>query len=189
MLRHVYRSDETCRPTKPSTCSHTYSKRIPLRLEWGVGISYGETKSNSACPCIKLSTRAQGLEFIGLTLAPRIYNGSAAAGSLRDARPQPQRRACPDHSAGATEVRPLAAARHPQRLYTCGSQSGGEGDVGLIDLNAMSTDWSRALGGEASKDYFMHLPAQQQADYTHLQERGGHAVACLVVDSWKQLGS
>ncbi len=60
-------------------------------------------------------------------------------------------------------------------------------DVGLIDLNASSTHWLRALGDEASKRYFMHVPEQQQTDNTHLQWSGAHAVACLVVDGWKQL--
>ena len=59
--------------------------------------------------------------------------------------------------------------------------------VGLVDLNAMSSDWLRALGDEASKPYFMHVPEQQQADDTHLQERGAAIVACFVVKGWEQL--
>jgi lysophospholipase L1-like esterase/mannose-6-phosphate isomerase-like protein (cupin superfamily) len=59
--------------------------------------------------------------------------------------------------------------------------------VGLIDLNASSMDALRALGDEASKAWYMHIPEQQQADDTHLQRRGAHAVACLVVQGWKLL--
>lgn len=59
--------------------------------------------------------------------------------------------------------------------------------VGLIDLDASSTAWLRALGDEASKPFYMHLPAQNLADDTHLQARGATAVACLVVGGWKAL--
>ena len=75
------------------------------------------------------------------------------------------------HGAYAPAVRQLAAR---------------EG-VGLIDLHARSIDWLRALGDEASKPFFMHVPAPGQADDTHLQQRGAVAVACLVVDEWKTL--
>ncbi len=56
--------------------------------------------------------------------------------------------------------------------------------VGLIDLDAMSSAWLRALGDEASKPFYMHVPALGQADDTHLQARGAVAVACLVVRGW-----
>ncbi|HWS76946.1 MAG TPA: GDSL-type esterase/lipase family protein [Thermomonas sp.] len=59
--------------------------------------------------------------------------------------------------------------------------------VGLIDLDASSTAWLRALGDEASKPFFMHVPAQDLIDDTHLQARGAVAVACLVVAGWKAL--
>ena len=64
--------------------------------------------------------------------------------------------------------------------------------VGLIDLNASSSDWLRALGDEPSKLFFMHVPEartpdQAQTDDTHFQERGAVAMACLVVDGWKKL--
>ena len=75
------------------------------------------------------------------------------------------------HGAYAQAVRALAAR---------------EG-VGLIDLEASSMAWLRALGDEASKPFYMHVPAQGQADDTHLQERGAVAVACLVVAGWKAL--
>lgn len=59
--------------------------------------------------------------------------------------------------------------------------------VGLVDLDAMSSDWLRALGDEASKLFYMHVPAQGQADDTHLQEAGAALVACLVVRGWQAL--
>ena len=59
--------------------------------------------------------------------------------------------------------------------------------VALIDLDAMSSAWLRALGDEASKPFYMHVPAQNLSDDTHLQERGATAVACLVVAGWKAL--
>jgi lysophospholipase L1-like esterase/mannose-6-phosphate isomerase-like protein (cupin superfamily) len=59
--------------------------------------------------------------------------------------------------------------------------------IGLINLNARSMDWLRALGDAPSKAYFMHVPEQQQSDDTHLSSHGAVAVACLVVDEWKRL--
>ncbi len=64
--------------------------------------------------------------------------------------------------------------------------------LGLIDLNASSADWLRALGDEPSKLFFMHVPDARtpdlaQTDDTHFQERGAVAMACLVVDGWKRL--
>lgn len=59
--------------------------------------------------------------------------------------------------------------------------------LGLIDLDALSTAWLRALGDEASKPFYMHVPAQDLSDDTHLQARGATAVACLVVGGWKTL--
>ncbi len=59
--------------------------------------------------------------------------------------------------------------------------------VGLIDLNASSMASLRALGAEASRAWYMHVPEQQQADDTHLQQRGAYAIACLVVQGWKLL--
>ena len=60
-------------------------------------------------------------------------------------------------------------------------------NVGLIDLTALSMDWLRAAGDEASKAYFMHVPEQGQQDDTHFQRRGAVMVACLVVRGWKQI--
>ncbi|MEO6102256.1 MAG: cupin domain-containing protein [Pseudoxanthomonas sp.] len=98
---------------------------------------------------------------------------------------------------GATPilVTPLARRKfdHGQLLDTHGlySQSvrklAAKEQVGLIDLNASSTDWLRALGDEPSKAFYMHVPEQDQADDTHLQLSGATAVACLVVAGWKQL--
>lgn len=59
--------------------------------------------------------------------------------------------------------------------------------IGLIDLTTLSMDWLRAAGDEASKAYFMHVPAQDQQDDTHFQQRGAVMVACLVVGGWKQV--
>ena len=59
--------------------------------------------------------------------------------------------------------------------------------LGVIDLDALSTAWLRALGDEASKPFYMHVPSQNHADDTHLQARGATAVACLVVGGWKAL--
>lgn len=64
--------------------------------------------------------------------------------------------------------------------------------IGLIDLNARSMDWLRALGDEPSKRFFMHVPEarspnEAQADDTHLRDAGAAAVACFVVDEWKKL--
>ena len=57
----------------------------------------------------------------------------------------------------------------------------------LIDLTAASMDWLRALGEEASKAYYLHLPAQGLADDTHFSVAGATQVACLVVREWKNL--
>jgi lysophospholipase L1-like esterase/quercetin dioxygenase-like cupin family protein len=59
--------------------------------------------------------------------------------------------------------------------------------IDLIDLHAVSMDWLRALGDEASKAFYMHVPEQSQADDTHFQRRGAFAVACLVVGGWEKL--
>lgn len=64
--------------------------------------------------------------------------------------------------------------------------------VALIDLSAISMDWLRALGPEASKLFYMHVPeartpALEQADDTHLHERGAVQVACMVMTAWQTL--
>ena len=98
---------------------------------------------------------------------------------------------------GATPIliTPLARRKfdHGQLLDTHGLYSQAvralaeREQVGLIDLNRDSMDWLRALGEMPSKDFFMHVPAQNQTDDTHLQHRGAVTVACLVVAGWKQL--
>jgi len=75
------------------------------------------------------------------------------------------------HGAYAQAVRDLAARER----------------VGLIDLDAMSMDWLRALGDEPSKAFYMHVPELGQADDTHLRDHGAYAVACMVVRGWKRL--
>ncbi|MEA9712579.1 GDSL-type esterase/lipase family protein [Xanthomonas campestris] len=59
--------------------------------------------------------------------------------------------------------------------------------VGLIDLNASSSDWIRALGEQAAKPYFLFVPEQAKADGTHFSQAGATAIACLVVHGWVQL--
>ncbi|CAD0303840.1 GDSL-type esterase/lipase family protein [Xanthomonas hortorum] len=59
--------------------------------------------------------------------------------------------------------------------------------VALIDLNASSSDWIRALGEQAAKPYFLFVPEQGKADGTHFSRAGATAIACLVVHGWVQL--
>ena len=56
--------------------------------------------------------------------------------------------------------------------------------IALIDLNASSTDWIRALGEQAAKPYFLFVPGQNKADGTHFSRAGATAVACLLVRDW-----
>ncbi|MGH8036454.1 MAG: GDSL-type esterase/lipase family protein [Stenotrophomonas sp.] len=59
--------------------------------------------------------------------------------------------------------------------------------VALIDLNASSTRWIRALGEQGAKPYFLFVPEQNKADGTHFSVAGATAVACLVVRDWVAL--
>jgi lysophospholipase L1-like esterase/quercetin dioxygenase-like cupin family protein len=59
--------------------------------------------------------------------------------------------------------------------------------VPLIDLNATSTDWLRALGDEPSKAYFEHVAERGVSDDTHFSAAGATMVACLVVREWKKV--
>lgn len=59
-----------------------------------------------------------------------------------------------------------------------------EQDVQLIDLNASSMAWIRALGEQGAKPYFMFVPEQNKADGTHFSTAGATAVACLVMRGW-----
>ncbi|HYG07496.1 MAG TPA: GDSL-type esterase/lipase family protein [Stenotrophomonas sp.] len=73
-------------------------------------------------------------------------------------------------------------------LYTQAvKQLAAQRQVALIDLNASSSDWIRALGEQAAKPYFMFVPEQGKADGTHFSRAGASAVACLVVRDWAQL--
>ena len=57
--------------------------------------------------------------------------------------------------------------------------------VPLVDLAASSMDWLRLLGDAGSRPYFMHVPAQKQADDTHFCAAGAQLVACLVAAGWR----
>ncbi|PPV06009.1 GDSL-type esterase/lipase family protein [Xanthomonas bromi] len=59
--------------------------------------------------------------------------------------------------------------------------------VDLIDLNASSSDWIRALGEQAAKPYFLFVPEKNITDGTHFSRAGATAIACLVVHGWVQL--
>ncbi|WP_269792637.1 GDSL-type esterase/lipase family protein [Stenotrophomonas sp. Iso1] len=59
-----------------------------------------------------------------------------------------------------------------------------EQNVPLIDLNASSMAWIRALGEQGAKPYFMFVPEQNKADGTHFSVAGAYAVACLVMRDW-----
>lgn len=96
---------------------------------------------------------------------------------------------------GATPVLVTPVARrifdHGQLLDTHGAYRQAMRDLAereevlLVDLNDSSMDWLRALGDDASRPYYMHVPAQQQADDTHFSEDGATAVACLLASAWK----
>jgi lysophospholipase L1-like esterase/mannose-6-phosphate isomerase-like protein (cupin superfamily) len=62
-----------------------------------------------------------------------------------------------------------------------------EQQVALIDLNASSSAWIRALGEQAARPYFLFVPEQGKADGTHFSHAGAAAVACLVVRDWAAL--
>ncbi|WP_305804787.1 GDSL-type esterase/lipase family protein [Stenotrophomonas sp. YIM B06876] len=62
-----------------------------------------------------------------------------------------------------------------------------EQQVPLIDLNASSMAWIRALGEQGAKPYFMFVPEQGKADGTHFSVAGATAVACQVMRGWVDL--
>jgi lysophospholipase L1-like esterase/quercetin dioxygenase-like cupin family protein len=72
---------------------------------------------------------------------------------------------------------------YPQAMRELARREG----IALVDLNASSMDWLRALGDAASKAYFMHVPAQRQADDTHFSAAGARVVACLVAAGWRSV--
>lgn len=53
--------------------------------------------------------------------------------------------------------------------------------VALVDLNLSSLRWLAGLGEDASRDFYLHVPAQGLKDNTHFHQRGAAAVACLVL--------
>ncbi len=68
-------------------------------------------------------------------------------------------------------------------------------DVPLIDLNAMSRAELQRIGAEASKDWYMHLPAGKYpyhmeglTDNTHLKYAGAVAYAGCIARGLKELG-
>lgn len=73
-------------------------------------------------------------------------------------------RAVDAHGPYAEAVRALARREH----------------VASIDLARLSLAWLDALGPDASKRYYLHMPEQNLADDTHFHRRGALAIACLV---------
>lgn len=70
---------------------------------------------------------------------------------------------------------------YPQAMRDLARREG----VVLVDLNAASMAWLRTLGDAASKPYYMHVPAQGEADDTHFSAAGADVVACLVAAGWR----
>jgi len=70
---------------------------------------------------------------------------------------------------------------YPQAMRDLAAREG----VALVDLNLASMAWLHALGDAASKPYYMHVPAQRQADDTHFSDAGARVVACLVAAGWR----
>ena len=70
---------------------------------------------------------------------------------------------------------------YPQAVRALARREG----VTLVDLTEASMAWLRARGEAGSKPYFMHVPAQRQADDTHFSTAGARAVACLVAAGWR----
>lgn len=60
--------------------------------------------------------------------------------------------------------------------------------VALVDLGDASLRWLDGLGEEASRDYYLHVPAQNLRDNTHFHQRGAAAIACLVVQGLRAHG-
>lgn len=70
---------------------------------------------------------------------------------------------------------------YPQAVRELARREG----IALVDLADSSMDWLRALGDAASKPYYLHVPAQKQADDTHFSTAGARVVACLVAAGWR----
>jgi lysophospholipase L1-like esterase/mannose-6-phosphate isomerase-like protein (cupin superfamily) len=60
--------------------------------------------------------------------------------------------------------------------------------VASIDLARLSLEWLAALGPDASKRYYLHVPEQNLADNTHFHRRGALAIACLVAGELRREG-
>jgi lysophospholipase L1-like esterase/quercetin dioxygenase-like cupin family protein len=73
--------------------------------------------------------------------------------------------------------------RYTQAMKRVAQEQG----VALIDLNASSMAWIRALGEQGAKPYFMFVPEQGKADGTHFSVAGATAVACLVMRGWVEV--
>lgn len=76
------------------------------------------------------------------------------------------------------------------KYVQCVKNVAAETGTTCIDLNASTTDWIRGLGDEASKKYFMHIPAgtvplhpDGRKDNTHLNVAGARIVARMAADS------
>ncbi len=64
----------------------------------------------------------------------------------------------------------------------------GQERVALVDLGGASLRWLEGLGEDASRDYYLHVPAQNLHDNTHFHQRGAAAIACLVVQGLRARG-
>ncbi len=80
-------------------------------------------------------------------------------------------------------------ADYPQALRDVAAETG----VALIDMNVLTTEQIQALGPEASKALFMHIPPgrydalpQGRVDDTHYVEEGARATAALAVQALRQ---
>jgi lysophospholipase L1-like esterase len=78
---------------------------------------------------------------------------------------------------------------YPQALRDVAAETG----VALIDMNVLTTEQIQALGPEASKALFMHIPPgrydalpQGRVDDTHYVEQGARATAALAVQALRQ---
>lgn len=100
-------------------------------------------------------------------------------------------------SRGATPVLVTPAARrkfdgnqlldthgpYPQAMRELARREG----LALVDLTASSMDWLRRTDDARSRPYFMHVPAQKQADDTHFSAAGAQLMACLVAAGWRRV--
>jgi len=78
---------------------------------------------------------------------------------------------------------------YPSAMKQVASEMG----VELLDITALSAEWLQGLGDEASRPYFMWIPAgvyafcpEGKEDNTHTKANGARAVAGLVCDAIRQ---